>query len=73
MEHLSDILLAYVDRLVRTENADHLKLHPRWAVRVMQTISIIQSVENEWVFDRLLNSTALNNGTLGPRALLRAM
>lgn len=70
MEHVGDILAAYVDRLVRTDNDDYVRLHPRWAVRILQTISILENVENEWLFDRLLHTTALNNGTLAPRALL---
>ena len=63
-------LHTYLDRMVRTEHDEYLRLHPRWALRVLQTHTIMSCVENELEFDRIVARAHDRNETLAPRALV---
>ena len=63
-------LAVYLDHMVRTDNDEYLRLNPRWAVRVLQTHTIMSCVDNELEFDRIVARAHDRNETLAPRALV---
>lgn len=63
-------LHTYLDHMVRTDNDEYLRLTPRWAVRVLQTHTIMSCVEYELEFDRIVARALERNEFLTPRALV---